>query len=645
MNNSTDELVAAKASLLSEHIMHALLADSEDHSNKLENFLSNEYIDSTSNPPTSVSSVEVSSSSGSKDSSAEKRTKSTKHSPTVFVMRELKSMTPKGSHPRTIRAMDHQELFVQPSQQDLNTYDSSVLQAIYMQDIESLRQLGEGSPLQARDEFGESLLHVACRRCFLKVVKFLVLEANLSLWVCDQSGKTPLHLACQSSSPLVEMVDFILSQDQDLLFVADNDDMTPLDYMPKDTWRMWVKHLQKQDLRKIMPSRQVFYQPDSTQSLELPEEVAPLLEGIDRVILEYFSKRKHKQKKKRKSTKGEDSRRHNTKEATEDDTESFRKLKKKLAETILSSVKCDNHQSLSSLNNLLQDLVSLPRETLQETIHSHREGFSKMETADDVPPNRRRCQSDGDVLLDFQEHDAILDLDNHVVARPMNAKIDLLKKLEDLRSQHVKATTAMQIAIEDEREGRRMLRLATTRVLESHEKCEGIAVAIHEVEEQLMFMNRPPPPSQHERTIPRDNFCLSPSPYGTIRTKAAFDSMSPLTYIGTESEDGVSFYGAEMDESKRTQPLTEEEASGSDCLCERLSDPLERQFLSHVRCENQDENCDLHLQLDLAQAEESFQAPVGVERGLERSNSSKRNFGGRLVSKLRRTLSAKNIHQ
>jgi hypothetical protein len=39
-----------------------------------------------------------------------------------------------------------------------------------------------GELFQAANEFGESLLHMACRRGFLDVVKFLVDEAGHNLW-------------------------------------------------------------------------------------------------------------------------------------------------------------------------------------------------------------------------------------------------------------------------------------------------------------------------------------------------------------------------------------------------------------------------------------------------------------------------------
>jgi len=53
-----------------------------------------------------------------------------------------------------------------------------------------------GTNLQCANRFGESLIHMACRRSHRDVVSFLVNEAGVSLRVRDDYGRTPFHDAC-----------------------------------------------------------------------------------------------------------------------------------------------------------------------------------------------------------------------------------------------------------------------------------------------------------------------------------------------------------------------------------------------------------------------------------------------------------------
>lgn len=59
-------------------------------------------------------------------------------------------------------------------------------------DLEALRNLWRaGKILQCSNRFGESLIHIACRRGSFPVISFLLNEAGVSIRVRDDCGRTP----------------------------------------------------------------------------------------------------------------------------------------------------------------------------------------------------------------------------------------------------------------------------------------------------------------------------------------------------------------------------------------------------------------------------------------------------------------------
>merc|ERR1712161_61972 len=66
--------------------------------------------------------------------------------------------------------------------------------------------------LKARNQFGETLLHLACRMGISRdVLEFLVDEpANVPLNVRDKFGRTPLHNSCMSTVPNFDNIRFVI---------------------------------------------------------------------------------------------------------------------------------------------------------------------------------------------------------------------------------------------------------------------------------------------------------------------------------------------------------------------------------------------------------------------------------------------------
>jgi len=89
------------------------------------------------------------------------------------------------------------------------------------------------------NSFGESILHMVCRRGDYKLLKILI-ENGCSLQVSDDFGRTPLHDACWTASPCFKSIAMILDKDVRLLHVVDCRGAQPLQYVKRDNWAIWV---------------------------------------------------------------------------------------------------------------------------------------------------------------------------------------------------------------------------------------------------------------------------------------------------------------------------------------------------------------------------------------------------------------------
>jgi ankyrin repeat protein len=146
------------------------------------------------------------------------------------------------------------EFFFNPTEDEINSYRSDVLDAVRTRDISALRSFYEqGRPMKCSNQFGESILHLACRRGFLDVVQFLVEEASVPLRVRDDYGRTPLHDALWTTEPNPELVDYIITQCPDLLYIKDRRENTPFSYVRKNDFAVWIKFLENLPITKLAP--------------------------------------------------------------------------------------------------------------------------------------------------------------------------------------------------------------------------------------------------------------------------------------------------------------------------------------------------------------------------------------------------------
>jgi len=160
----------------------------------------------------------------------------------------------KGVKAEITPSLDIQNFFLQPSKKDMDAYDKESIAAIRAQDISLLRKMHKnGKSLQCCNTFGESLLHMACRRGFTEVVKFLIEEAGVSIRVRDDYGRTPLHDACWTSEPNFQLMDLLICEDPDLFLMSDKRGHTPFQYIRREHWEKWTIFLESR--RKMLLPR------------------------------------------------------------------------------------------------------------------------------------------------------------------------------------------------------------------------------------------------------------------------------------------------------------------------------------------------------------------------------------------------------
>lgn len=136
------------------------------------------------------------------------------------------------------------DFFLEYTPEQIAAYDNDVTGAVRTDDLDALRRIWRGGKtLQCSNRFGESIVHIACRRGSLPVVKFLLDEARVSIKVRDDMGRTVLHDACWASEPSFDVVEILIEREPDLLLLCDKRGHTPLAYVRKEKWADWCRFL------------------------------------------------------------------------------------------------------------------------------------------------------------------------------------------------------------------------------------------------------------------------------------------------------------------------------------------------------------------------------------------------------------------
>lgn len=154
------------------------------------------------------------------------------------------------------RQRNQEYAFSKPTPEELANYDLKVVKAVRERDLVQVkRMLQEGHKFDACNRFGESLIHMACRRGDLKMVAFLLDDAHVDPNVCDDFGRRPLHDALWTSQPSLDVVGYLLNKVPPSMFMAEDvRGHTPFHYARREHWPIWVAFLKKNEnflLRRV----------------------------------------------------------------------------------------------------------------------------------------------------------------------------------------------------------------------------------------------------------------------------------------------------------------------------------------------------------------------------------------------------------
>lgn len=146
--------------------------------------------------------------------------------------------------------------FEEITQDHIDGYDTEMTSAIRSEDIDKLKELKEkGRQMQCSNRFGESTMHMACRRGSAHIVQFLMDECSCSIRLRDDFGRTPLHDACWTPQAEYEVVRLLIEAEPHLLLTSDKRGHTPLDYVRRESWEAWCRFLNEN--RDILVPREL----------------------------------------------------------------------------------------------------------------------------------------------------------------------------------------------------------------------------------------------------------------------------------------------------------------------------------------------------------------------------------------------------
>jgi len=146
------------------------------------------------------------------------------------------------------------KFFFQPTEAEIEAYKVDILSSVTNNDMEALRKFHkQGRPLKCSNKFGESILHIACRKGILDVATFLIDEVNVPLFVRDDVGRSPLHDACWAAKPNFDIIELVVRNCPDLLYISDRRGHSPLMYVRQEHWIKWKTFLSSKDLSYLLP--------------------------------------------------------------------------------------------------------------------------------------------------------------------------------------------------------------------------------------------------------------------------------------------------------------------------------------------------------------------------------------------------------
>ena len=130
----------------------------------------------------------------------------------------------------------------QVDRESMNLNRSTAATAAAVSYSPPLLQLQE---LKARNQFGENVLHLACRMGISRdVLEFLVDgPAKVPLNIRDKFGRTPLHNSCMSTVPNFQNIEYVIFKAPRMLLFEDDNSKIPFELIPQQCYEQWTRFL------------------------------------------------------------------------------------------------------------------------------------------------------------------------------------------------------------------------------------------------------------------------------------------------------------------------------------------------------------------------------------------------------------------
>lgn len=140
--------------------------------------------------------------------------------------------------------------FLETKPEYVAAWTNDITKAVRDHNLKALEEMHlRGERLQACNQFGESIVHLCVRRGTPEILRFLLQDAGVSMRVCCENGRTPVHDAawCLNDNPKsYQMLMILMAESPMQLHITDKRGFTPLSYVPRARWAECNRFLDKQ---------------------------------------------------------------------------------------------------------------------------------------------------------------------------------------------------------------------------------------------------------------------------------------------------------------------------------------------------------------------------------------------------------------